>query len=39
MGNADILSPLFGSGVETSYQGELESVEVHDSTPHEVAAY
>ena len=39
MGNADVLSPLFGPGVETSNQGELESMEVCDSTPHEVAAY
>ena len=39
MGNTDILSPLIGPGIEPKYKGKLESTEVRDSTPHEVAAY
>ena len=31
--------PLIGPGIEPTYKRELESMEVHDSTPHEVATY
>ena len=39
MGDTDVSSPLIRSGMESTYKGELESVEVRDSTRHEVAAY
>ena len=31
--------PLNGPVIEPTYKRELESTEVHDSTPHEVATY
>ena len=39
MGDTDISGPLVRSGIESMYEGEFESVEIHDSIPHEVAAH